>query len=287
MLHPIRRLLSVAISDYPKTKYDLNGCRYDQLLMYKICKEKYGFTEFKVLTDEEATKVNIRRALDWLVTDIPRGSTIVFQFSGHGTSLPVTTKTATSEIDNLDECIVTYDFDPRNPLRDNELGEQFKHIDPSIHIFVLLDACTSGTGLRGCMPQGSKNRYIQPPPSVMLETGELNIDDDLGYLSLDISKNRKIEREPFLIRTIDQGNAILLSGCAEGEYAADARFGNRWHGACTFFMAQTLKENEWKINYKSLATEVNRKLDEAGFTSQTPQLECENCFDATFLGGPK
>ena len=279
----IKRLFSVAINDYPKEIYDLKGCINDQLLIYKICKEVYGFTEFKLLSNNEATKTRIKQGLNWLVTDLPKDSIVIFHYSGHGSSVPSTIQTASSEIDSMDECIVTYDFDPWDPLRDNELGDQFKNLDPSIHILVVLDACMSGSGLRGCLPNKAINKYFMPPPSLMLNDGQLDIDEDLNYIR-PIINQKTVPIQPFLVHTIDQGNAILISACGEHQYAADAFF-NRYHGACTFFMCKTLKEGNWNIKYKDLVTIMNKKLDDAGFTDQTPQLECSNCFEKLFLGG--
>jgi len=286
MSKPVKRLLSAAVNDYPNGIGDLNGCLNDQLLTYKIWKEVYGFTEFKLLSNNEATRINIKQGLNWLVSDLPPDSTICFLWSGHGTSIPTNSETQDSEADSMDETIVNYDFNPRDPIRDNELGAQFKNIDPSIHILVIEDACMSGTGLRGCLPHNAKNRYFRPLPSVMLENGGLELDDDLSYLIPKI-KSRDIARKPFLIKTMEQGNAILISGCAEHEYSADALFNNRFHGALTFFLAQTLKEHTWNITYENLVVEINKKLDEAGFTEQTPQCECSDCFNKLFMGGKK
>jgi hypothetical protein len=283
-MRPIKRVLSLGINDFGNRFESLNGCINDVKLGYKIWKEVYGFSEFKIYTDEKATKRNLRKGLDWLVNEVPPKSTLVLQISTHGTNVPCTSETLNDEIDGLDECIVVYDFDFKNPLRDNELGNKFKLLDPSIHIMVFLDTCMSGGSLRGCVPKNMKNRHVKPPPGLMLESGQIDIGDDLEYLTEPLSKQKR-GAMPFLINTIDQGNAILLSACGEHQFAADTYISNRYHGLFTFITMQTLKEANWNITYKKLMTIVNEKMTEAGFEDQVPQCECENCFDKLFLGG--
>ena len=290
MTKPIYRAACLGINKYrPDLGFEnLDGAVNDALLGYKIWKDIFGFSEFQVLTDAEVTKAGLRKALNWLVTDLPAGSKIILQVSGHGTNVPTTTKTLSPNIDQVDECIVTYDFDFHDPLRDRELGEQFKHLDPSIHVLVLIDACMSGSSLRGCMPgKHTKNRYIKPPPSMMLNTGDIDLNENLDYLIGRNLPNSPIQQVPFLIKTIDQGNAILISSCTNHEYAADTYIetAHRYHGACTYYLAQTLREHDWSLTYRDLVEDLNKKLDDAGFTAQTPQLECSECFDAPFLLG--
>jgi metacaspase-1 len=288
---PVYRAACLGINKFlPSTGAEqLDGCVNDVLLGYKIWKEIYGFTEFQVLTNEEVTKANFRKTLDWLVNDLPEGSKIILQVSSHGTHVPVTSQTANTDIDGVDECVVTYDFDFQDPLRDNDLGEKFKSLDPSIHVFVMMDCCMSGTGLR-CLPGNkTKNRYVKPPPSMILHSGQIDLTEDLDYLIGRNTADSEVQQTPFLINTLDQGNAILLSSCADCQYSADTfiEAAHRYHGVCTYYVAQTLREANWDITYQDLVVTLNHKLHDAGFVNQTPQLECKDCFDMKFLLGPK
>jgi hypothetical protein len=93
----------------------------------------------------------------------------------------------------------------------------------------------------------------------------------------------KMMRAPFIVDSGTQGNAILISGCTDKQTSADAYINGRYHGALTFYVAQTLKENNWKISYRRLIEVVNEKLAKEDYDQQ-PQLEArEELMDKNFL----
>mgnify|MGYP002640861502 CR=1 FL=1 len=58
-----KKALLVGINDYPGNS-KLQGCVNDCLLMYKVLKNKYGFTDIKLITDTECDKQNIVKHLE-------------------------------------------------------------------------------------------------------------------------------------------------------------------------------------------------------------------------------
>lgn len=286
---PVRRLFQVGINAYPDSP--LRGCVNDVLLMNKVLKSKFGFTDIKIRTDREAKKKYIIEGLRWLVNDVPPNSVLVFQYSGHGSQSRVTDQTASSETDGFDEILIPFDHDWDWPLRDNELGDVFKKIKPSVRVLFIADCCFSGTLLRLENPKnlGIRNRYLQPPPSRMLWNSHDILDDDLNYLTSRTEENCVVERslrKPFIVTSNTQGNVVLISGCSDRQTSADAFFGGRYHGALTYYLAQTLVESNWSIAYQDLVTIINEKLDNEKF-EQDPQLECKDELMGTlFLGGP-
>jgi metacaspase-1 len=284
---PIRRIYQCGINRYPDSP--LRGCVNDILLFNKIVKQYYGFKQIKIHTDKEATKKEMMQGLRWVVDNVPPNSYLMVQYSGHGSQVRVTDKTANSETDGYDEILIPYDHDWDWPLRDNELGEIFKRIKPTVKVLFLADCCFSGTLLREFSdnPGEVRNRYLEPPPSRMLYNSEEILDDDLNYLTsrTENGQGTRTVRKPFLVDTNKQGNVILISGCSDRQTSADARFGNHFHGALTFYLAQTLAEANWNITYRELVTIVNNKLDKENY-EQDPQLECKaELMDELFLGG--
>ena len=279
-----RKALLIGINSYPTSP--LNGCIPDIKLMYKIFKDIYGYRDFQVLDDSNATKKKILRGLQWLCAGAKKGDELVVDYSGHGTQCPVTTKTAGFEIDGLDECLVSYDFNWDEPLRDDDLNQFFTNLPKGVKVLFIADACFSGTLLRNPTSNKVKNRYLPPPPSIIL-TGEIDLDDDLCIISTNSrSKEGKgMYRQPFIINSVEQGDAILISGCSDRQTSADAYINGRYHGALTFFLAQTLKEANWNISYTDLIIKVNEKLDREEY-EQDPQLEGKEVYlNKPFLGG--
>lgn len=279
----MKRCLLVGINKYPGAP--LNGTVNDVKLMYKILKEYYGFEQFKILTDEEGTKKKIIKELQWLVRGSQPGDTLYFHFSGHGSQVPVNDRTASYEPDGLDEIICNIDLDWDRPIRDDDLGNMFANLPQGVKTTVVLDSCHSGHGLKNPLPGGFKNRYLYPPPSKMLKSGQIELNDDLSYLTSRDSDDPVARTKPFLVTKLNPGDSILISGCKDNQYSADGVFNNIYHGALTYYLAQTLREANWTINYSDLVDILNKKMDKNGF-DQDPQLE--GSYDSTsgfFLGG--
>lgn len=280
----MKRCLLAGVNQYGGGN-DLHGCVNDIKLLYKITKEFYKFHEFKILTDQECTKKRIIKELQWLVRGTHPGDTLLFHWSGHGSQVPVNDRTAAFEPDGLDEIICTVDLDWDRPLRDDDLGDMFLTLPEGVKTTVILDSCHSGHGLKNPMPGGYKNRYLYPPPSKMLRHGHIELNDDLSYLTSRDAINPAARTKPFLVTKLNPGDAVLISGCRDNQYSADGEFNEMYHGALTFYLAQTLKEHNWDVEYSDLVTELNDKMDINGF-EQDPQLEGSiNATDSLFLGG--
>jgi hypothetical protein len=270
----------------------LRGCVNDVLMMYKVLSEKYGFKtdNIDVATDYEATKANILGGLKKLITGVKPGDTIFFHYSGHGSQVVVNDWTNSPEPDGRDEILCSIDLNWMDPLRDNDLGRLFKMVPAGVKILVILDCCHSGTGLRNSprliddkTENDWRNRFIPPPPSNILSNPLINLDKDLNFVLPSEDKGIQAQKRGFLVDTVGQGNAILISGCRENQTSADAWFNGRYHGALTYTLVETLANYNYNIPYKSLITEVNHKLTNRRFT-QSPQLESKKeYFENKFL----
>lgn len=270
---PIKRALLVGINAYPDSP--LNGCLNDIALMYQILKGFYGFTEFIILDDKKATKKAWIDALVTLGKKSKPGDSLAHWYSGHGTQVPVTKATAAFEPDRYDECPVPFDMDWYNPFRDDDLNTIIMQIDPKVKLFFGMDCCFSGTILKNMPPVKNnhpcKKRYLPPPMSMILETEGIDLDEELNLKRSE--KHEKLIKKPFIRDVATQGNAVLISGCSDKQTSADAWINGRYHGALTFYLAQTLKEANWKISYEKLVDTINQKLDRDSY-EQDPQLEC-------------
>jgi hypothetical protein len=119
----------------------------------------------------------------------------------------------------------------------------------------------------------------------MLRHGHIELNDDLSYLTSRDSINPAARTKPFLVTKLNPGDAVLISGCKDNQYSADGSFNEMYHGALTFYLAQTLRENDWNVGYTDLVTELNHKMDVNNF-EQDPQLEgSESAINGLFLGG--
>ena len=154
------RALLVNISHYP----DGNGWENihadnDARLMHSLLAAcGYQETGITTLTDAQATKRGIIRALQNLCNSTQAGDHVHLHFSCHGQQMMDDNG---DEEDGLDEALIPYDalfwyepgeYEGENHLRDDELGEWMRRLRRKAgaegHVTVVLDACHSGTGNR-------------------------------------------------------------------------------------------------------------------------------------------
>lgn len=287
-----KKALLVGINKYSGAP--LRGCINDVLLVHKVLTSKYGFTNknIQLLTDKNATKVNILDNLNWLVKNAQPDDVLYFHFSGHGSQVPVDDWTNTDETDGMDEIICNVDLDWSNPITDNKLGEIFRKTPKGVKVIAVLDCCHSGTGLRNCMPKPDHisdidtrlNKFLPPPAEILLRNPEISIDDELNFkLPRRNDKNIHTIKKKFLVDTDMQGNAILISGCQDNQTSADAWINGKFHGALTRTLISVLSQSDFKISYRSLVTKINKIMDSERY-SQNPQLEGRSdLFDNYFL----
>lgn len=150
--------LLVGISDYPDL-YQLEGPQFDVKAIDKALREKWSFpsNNINILLNDNATKQNMLQAIDQLYEKSKAGDNIFIYLSGHGTSqfdselnlpLPHTTGafipygeySKDDEGELLQQLIIgTRDLRPR--LEKFDSGNR--------HLFVVVDACYSGSTIRG------------------------------------------------------------------------------------------------------------------------------------------
>lgn len=154
----------VGISSYPESSgwNNINGANDIKIIVPML--QCNGFTpnHITTLTNEQATKVNIRDAVNGLYGKIKCGDVVYFHFSGHGqliTDIDGDEKGNDSE--GWDEALVPYDaklrYEPsgykgENHIVDDELNKWLvrlkNKLGPSGKLVVVLDACHSGGGSR-------------------------------------------------------------------------------------------------------------------------------------------
>jgi hypothetical protein len=151
----VDRALLVGVGEYQLEKYNLPGIDLDLAMMQQTA-ELLGFSEIKVLKDQQATLNNVVNTLNsFLVNGVQENDRVLFYYSGHGTQVP--DYSGDESQDRVDEVLTMHNMalttklgkkTLRNILLDDELNALLKRI-PSKNVLVLIDACHSGTATRG------------------------------------------------------------------------------------------------------------------------------------------
>jgi len=234
----MKKAICIGINNYPGIFNDLKGCVNDAR-DWSALLQGMGF-ETSIILDSQATKQNVKTALQGLVNTTNAGDVAVFTYSGHGTQV---TDRSNDENDPYDEAICLYDGN----VIDDDLRVILKGIHPQATLVVISDSCFSGSVTR-IAPEPATARFVPPT----------------------ISTASKMARRSFLIPETGMPE-ILISGCSDSEYSYDAEFNGRPNGAMSAYAIQVIKQNP-NVTYKEFYAGLRNLLPSNDYP-QSPQLE--------------
>jgi uncharacterized caspase-like protein len=244
----MKRALLIGINQYPGQP--LNGCVNDvtDIADYLVSTQGFASSDVRLLTDARATTDAIRDRIKWLVEGAAAADTLLLHYSGHGTLFPV--RDAQGNVTAVHGAICPVDFDWSEPhvIFDSELRDLIDQAPAAVEFIFVSDSCHSGTLTRGFRP-----RVFIPPPDI---AWRLRTARDIGL-------------QPELLQIHDRCG--FISGCREDQTSADAYIDNRYNGALTYYLLQSLKAGEDKLALTTLIANVGNRLGQAGYEQQ-PQL---------------
>jgi hypothetical protein len=221
--------------NYLNTRYALSGCIDDAARMKEILSQR-GFTDFTILTDTsniKPTKDNILNQIRQLISSSTPGDVLFFYFSGHGSS---TYDRNGDETDGNDEMIISTDL--KGVLDDEIAAILSSSMKDGVLLIALFDSCHSGTML------------------------------DLKYNYLD-SNNYDKYTENNNVNEL-KGDIIMISGCMDSQTSTEAFINNKFQGALTWSLIDTLQKNP-KCTWRELVKTMRNLLKNSGYT-QIPQI---------------
>src|SRR5262249_18578889 len=138
-----RRALCVGINRYRSAP--LSGCVADARTWAQTLVQ-LGFDSPVLLLDEQATRSAMLDSLKNLVTTSVSGDVVVFQYSGHGTTLlDVNGDEVGGDSPGDDEALCPYDYDTGAFIIDDDVAEVFQSIPTGVNVTCFIDCCHSGT----------------------------------------------------------------------------------------------------------------------------------------------
>jgi len=206
-----QRALLVGMNYY-RTQNQLQGCINDCHRVADVLRTVYKFPSgnMSFMTDDQPPanstfpiKENIIRELQTLVQSTKPGDVSVFHYSGHGM---LDNSASSTNINNpgVDDALIPVDvltkgyYDSSREIKDDELWGIVNQIPAGAILFVIIDACHSGSEL------------------------------DLPYnLHIDPSQKNRYTVEKVERRPETQGTIIMISGCKDNQTSLDTVDNNR------------------------------------------------------------
>lgn len=260
-----RAALCVGINQFASfPQATLQGCVNDAADTKSLLKDVFGLADGDIttLTDAQATKENILARLGALVDSARAGRLdyLFFSMSSHGTQVP---DVSGDEPDRADEAFCPHDlaqrggaWDPQHIILDDELYAVFLKLPANVVLEVSLDTCHSGTGLKGIdLLLDRKPRFL-PPPSLA------------SFREVEGRGSRGVRH---FVRQQKELPHILWAACRSDQTSADARIGDSWHGAFTYFWCKEVRACRNQLSRAEVLKKV--RADLTSHYSQVPQLE--------------
>lgn len=269
------RALIVAIGEYPadsgweRIHGDNDGTMMAELL------ERNHYGQIIRLRNEKATKQAVGQALEQLCESTESGDYVFLHFSCHGQQMMDLNG---DEEDGLDEALVPYDalfwylpgrYEGENHLCDDELGVWIDRLRCKAgrrgQVFVLLDACHSGTA----------NRYA----SDVYVRGTNKIFAPEDYRP---QPGKHLERSMKLKPDGNRAPAMVLSACEAGEtnYEYYSRKSRCHYGKLTYVFVWLVEQGGGAFSaeaWREAVNETMQRLPSGRFLkSQHPYVECSD-----------
>ncbi len=284
----VRKALLVGINAYPNAP--LRGCINDVQQVRGLLKQYYGFkdNDIKLLIDGDATAAGIQAGLGWLAEGGADSDAVrIFHYSGHGSYVADTNG---DEPDGRDECLVPFDYESVGFLTDDTLKILYDRFPEGGNLTLMMDSCHSGTNNRApfgdvvyrFLPvsweeeekiEAAAAKFAHDQQEFVFQgvkalRGQDLTDEELRNKILGLTIAFKKERFG-AVRTHESN--VLLAGCRPDQTSADAHIAGDYHGAFTYYLAETIQEARGQLTYRQLAQKVTKKLK--GSYTQKPQLE--------------
>lgn len=268
-----KRALLIGISDYGNADEDpdkwanISGANDISLLtpLFKL----QGF-HVTCLVNAQATHSKISKALAKLAKDSQKGDVVYVHFSMHGQPFEDLNG---DEEDGWDEALIPVDaqmryaegvYEGKNHLLDDELEIYFNDIRAKIgtngQLFVVLDACHSGTASRG------DDDHIRGTREGFTRSGK------------DYTPDRTKETNDYFTvsTTVGQSPVMFIEACRSYQVNREVRDleTNTWYGSLSYYIAQAMKEyqigssDDW-IEAVKTAMSKNRKLRKQNVVIET------------------
>jgi metacaspase-1 len=269
-----KKAFLVGINNFIKPEYpSLRGCVNDTVAMRELLSSGYGFDDILVKQNRDATAQGIREGIAWLLNNCQPHDVRVFHFSSHGTQLPEASKN--DEVDHLDEIIVPFDHDWKQPFRDNELSELFSKFPVGVNFTFIADCCHSGTIDKGLLDSNIDfaARYLTPPLGEyrkMLAIQRKRRKEVMRDGATEVELKNLLQNK---FTSVDTDKHFLLAACEDRQTAADAFIDKAYNGAFTWALVQSVKEAGYNITYDEIESRVTNKLVRY---YQSPQLQCRS-----------
>lgn len=287
----IHHALLIGCTEYSELdqRYWLEGPVNDVALMRRLLIDRFGFDpaldDMVTLAadqkgkEHQPTRENIRREFARLGDSVESGESVVILLGGHGSQQPDNDpeNPKDSEPDGSDEIFLPSDvrqWDGTagtvvNAIVDDEFRQWLaKIVDRGAFVWLIMDSCHSGSGVRG----GDAEVSRQVPTEVLVP--------DEAFAHRDVSSNEKFADTYDESTRQNDGGLVVIYASQSNETTPERRLPTgspkseqKYYGLLTYTICEILSESRRNLTYGELAQAVQTRYIAMGRRAPTPLLE--------------
>jgi hypothetical protein len=289
-----RHALLVGVTRYPNLgeAYQLKGPANDAALLAKLLRERYGFAAQNIhILSEDAgpdrlpERKNIEAEMRRLVEAVRPGDQVLVLLAGHGSLQPQGADARFPQPDGYDRIFLPRDVSKwdggkgavPNAIRGDELGAWLRPIaQKKAFLWVILDACHSGQGIRGVSTE--RTRQVHPEESAGLAIPHTEMVKAADRVVTRGTPDGQPPREPEAVPLPGLDGVTIFYACQAREPTVEKNFtevtrDDKVYGLLTFNLYQILTQSDAALSYLELAQRVQARYVNLGRTWPTPLAE--------------
>lgn len=290
-----RKGLFIGIN-YNGSKNQLQGCINDAQAISRFVMQNFGYKkeDCVILTDDPGnrnnarampTRANIIDAMHWLVSNAQPNDSLIFHYSGHGSTVK---DLDGDEETGYDETICPLDFEQAGMIVDDDMNTILVQSLPAgCRLTAFFDSCHSGSALD--LPYTYSTKGALKEPNMLKDAGTNALGAIASYeqgnisgvlQSLSSTATRMMNGSSATNKTrqtkSSAADVISLSGCKDTQTSADASQGGFKAGAMSYSFLEVMSQNP-NQSYLSLLQNIREVMRNK--YSQKPQLSCSHPLD--------
>jgi subtilisin family serine protease len=142
VLTPRKTYIVAIATNYSGTPAFLPGCEEDLEVMEPLLRSLYGPHVVYIFKGSASIRADILKAIEKVTRAMVPGDRFIVYYSGHGTQ---THDTSGDEVDGLDECLLSHDYQTAGLIKDDDLSALWTLAPVGSSIATIFDACNSAT----------------------------------------------------------------------------------------------------------------------------------------------
>jgi len=283
----VGRKLALAVGVTQYRDKPLYGCVNDATGMRNLLVERFGFdrADATLLTNSEATRAGILRAIEQYVGLVNGGDLFIFFYSGHGTVFPDGASPERDETQTLDmswlraqgvnipdgrydSAIVPIDAGLqdgarpwKNLILDDELYALFSRMTAKGATVILIsDSCHSGSLARSLDVEGAP-KFLDPETAIGAKLTDLP-----GAFREDGEADKAGPRD-------FQGRYLALTSSQDNQISIDSKYEGLQQGLFTYALKSVIRGSGAPVSYQTAFNRLHEIVNNSSKGVQTPRID--------------